>query len=761
MRALAIWATLTASAAAQPALRSLAIDYPPEGAVFPPDFAAPTFLWRDPAAAVDRWRIDVIFADSAPPLRVETAAAPLEIGPIDPRAAGPTNEIPRLTAEQARARAWKPEPAFWRTLKSRSQAASATITISGLRGGAPVSSGRVSIRTSADPVGAPVFYRDVPLMPSELKKGEIKPISPRLLPYVRWSLRDVGEPASRTIMEGVHTCANCHSFSRDGKTLAMDLDGPQNDKGLYAILPLRPRASITKDEVISWRVFRNQRKSADRIGFMSQISPDGRYVMTATQVEYYVANFKDYRFLQVFYPTRGILAFYDRQTRRMRALPGADDPRYVQANPVWSPGGDWLVFARAAAQPAYPEGAKPAEYANDPNEPRIQYDLYRIPFNGGQGGRPIPIAGASRNGMSNSFPKVSPDGRWIVYVQSRNGQLMRPDGQLYIVAAAGGEARRMKCNTPLMNSWHSFSPNGRWMVFSSKARSPYTQMFLTHIDQDGNDTPPILIENATAANRAVNIPEFVNIPPGGLLSIDAPAAEFYRLYDAAWDLTEKGETSAAIDAWNRALALDPADPKALTNLAALLLRNGDLAGAAARLRSAVAADPDFVDARNNLGIALLQAGKPAEAAAEFRKALAIDPESAKAHANLGSALVASGDFAGAKAAWRHALALEPDGAAVLSNLAWLLATCPDGPTRNGAEAVAYAERALQRARESDPAALDVLAAAYAEAGRFADAVKTARHAVMLATDRRDGRLAADIVSRLALYETNRPFHERR
>src|ERR1039458_9649890 len=49
------------------------------------------------------------------------------------------------------------------------------------------------------------------------------------------------------------------------------------------------------------------------------------------------------------------------------------------------------------------------------------------------------------------------------------------------------------------------SPNGHWLVFSSKGRSPYTQMYLTHIDTDGNDSPPILIENATAANRAVNI----------------------------------------------------------------------------------------------------------------------------------------------------------------------------------------------------------------------------------------------------------------
>jgi Tol biopolymer transport system component len=147
-----------------------------------------------------------------------------------------------------------------------------------------------------------------------------------------------------------------------------------------------------------------------------------------------------------------------------------------------------------------------AARANDPAETQIRYDLYRIPFNDGQGGEPEAIAGASGNGLSNSFPKVSPDGRWIVYVQSRNGQLMRPDSQLYIVPAAGGAAQHMRCSMPLMNSWHSFSPNGRWLVFSSKSRSPYTQMFLTHIDANGNDSPAILIENATAANRATTRP---------------------------------------------------------------------------------------------------------------------------------------------------------------------------------------------------------------------------------------------------------------
>ena len=131
----------------------------------------------------------------------------------------------------------------------------------------------------------------------------------------------------------------------------------------------------------------------------------------------------------------------------MQLLAGAGDPRFVHTGAVWSPDGKYLIFARAAAREAYTPGRKAAEYANDPNEVQIRYDLYRIPFNGGRGGRAEPLPGASANGMSNNFPKISPDGRWVVFVQCRNGQLMRPDSQLYIVPAKGGRARRMRCGS--------------------------------------------------------------------------------------------------------------------------------------------------------------------------------------------------------------------------------------------------------------------------------------------------------------------------
>jgi hypothetical protein len=421
-----------------PPLAPLTIDYPRNESLFPPDFAPPTFRWRDPVPAAASWTVDIRFSSGAHAIHLQLPGDRMTVGDIDPRCISNTNKLPELTAEQAAARIWKPAPDVWESIKKASIEQPATVTITGYANAKPVSLGRMTLTTSKDPVDSPIFYRDVPLMPSELQPGVIKPLSPKLLPYLAWRLKYVDEPGSKVMMEGLHTCANCHSFSNDGMTFGLDMDGPHNDKGLYAIVPVQPRMTIRTEDMMSWKKFRGQMERDKRIGFMSQISPDGRYVVTATQVQYYVANFTDYRFLQVFYPTRGIIAWYDRRDGRIRPLPGADDPEFVQSNATWSPDGKWLYFVRAKAVEAYPQGKPGATYANDPNEPQIKYDIYRIPFNEGRGGRPEPVRGASVNGMSNSFPRISPDGKWLVYVQAKNGQLMRPDGKLWIVPAEGG-----------------------------------------------------------------------------------------------------------------------------------------------------------------------------------------------------------------------------------------------------------------------------------------------------------------------------------
>ncbi|MDP2999944.1 MAG: tetratricopeptide repeat protein [Bryobacterales bacterium] len=903
-------ALAAAAASAPPQPAAIAIDYPERGSILPPEITPPAFLWRDPVEGVAVWRIEIKFAGGAP-VRAQSRGERLPIGEIDPRAVAETNQPPKWNPQIAAARSWTPGAEVWETIKKHSVKRPATVTITGYReenSKQAVSRGEITIQTSKDPVGAPIFYRDVPLMPSETEKGVIKPLAAAAVPLIGWRLRDVGEAKSRLLLEGLHTCANCHSFSRDGKTLGMDLDGPRNDKGMYAIVSLAPQTTIRNQDVVNWGSFRGTLGADLRVGFMSQVSPDGRHVVTmidrpdaapaerarAGRGHFYVANFKDYRFLQVFYPTRGILAWYSRATGRLQPLPGADDPRYVHTNAVWAPDGQHLVFARADAKQPYPEGRKLAEFANDPNETPIQYDLYRIPFNDGRGGRAEPIAGASGNGMSNTFPKVSPDGRWIVFVQCRNAQLMRPDSRLYIVPVNGGAARPMRCNLPVMNSWHSFSPNGRWLVFSSKSRSPYTQMYLTHIDEKGQDSPAILVDNATAANRAVNIPEFVNIPPGGLAKIDVPAVDYYRMFDQALDLARKGQYEVAVTEWKKALELGPDDASAHMNLGVALAGSGKLDEAIAQYRKALdlspgnpeshlnfgialagkgdlnqaiahyqkaleinpeypevhnnlgvalaaagklddaivhyqkalGVNPDYPEVHNNLGVALARTGKLEEAISHFRRALAANPNSAEVHGNLGRALAKAGqaDVAithfekalalnpgsaeihntlgvmlvgkrrldeaiahferalevnpryvearqnlgdtlyylrgktpEALAQWREALRAAPNHVIVLNQTARVLATSPEASLRNGAEAVALAERAVQLTGAREPEILDTLAAALAEAGRFPEAVETARRALALAGERNDRPLVEAVKARIALYEAKTPL----
>jgi hypothetical protein len=510
-------------------LWAIPIDYPEDGSIFPPGITPPTFLWRD--AAGTSWGIDISFAGNTPPVHAHSNGEHMRIGAIDPDCILDPDDLPKLTSRQAATWTWTPDAATWAAIQSHSAERSAKVTITGYRDGkTPVSRASISFSTSTDPVGAPIFYRDVPLMPHKGIGGIIQPLAPSAIHLIHWRLRDITKPESRTLLKDMPTCANCHSFSADGKTFGMDIDGPDNDKGLYAVVPVQKHMSILSKDMVHWNT--DGRVGQVRVGFMSQVSPNGRYVVSTfagpdlkLHDTFYATNFMDYHFLQVFYPTRGILEWYDRTTGLRQPLPGADDPSFVQADGFWSPDGKYIVFARAAAQDPHPPGQQPALHANDPNEIQIQYDLYRIPFNDGKGGTPERIVGASQNGMSNNFPKISPDGRWIVFVQCHNGQLMRPDSQLYIVPFGGGKARRMRANTTLMNSWHSFSPNGHWMVFSSKARSAYTQMYLTHLDADGNDSPAIFIDNTTAANRAVNIPEFANIDPDGIEEIQVHVAD--------------------------------------------------------------------------------------------------------------------------------------------------------------------------------------------------------------------------------------------
>jgi len=776
-------------------LAVITVDYPSNHTLFPPDFAPPTFQWRDTDSAASIWQIDVTFADHSPDIRITSKGERMQIGSIDERCEKAGAVPPTLTPEQAAGHTWKPDVATWQAILRHSVKKPATITVTGYSDESltkPLSRGQVTIQTSKDPVGAPVFFRDVPLISVPTgEKGVIMPIPTAAVPYIAWRLRYVGETQSRLMMQGLPTCINCHSFSHDGATMGLDVDGPGNDKGLYGIVPVKSHTSIRNENVIRWSSFAEE-KASKRFGFMSQISPDGQYVITSIEnpgshikdfdSRFYNGFYRDYGFGQVFFPTKGILAWYSKASGKLKALPGADDPAYVQAAAFWSPDGKYLVFSRAAAKEPYHGGQGIAEYANSPDETQIQYDLYRIPFNEGRGGTPERIEGASQNGMSNNFPKVSPDGRWIVFVQNRNGLLMRPDSQLYIVPSKGGTARRLDCNFSRMNSWHTFSPNGRWLAFSSKGRSLYTQLFLTHIDENGQDSPAILVENATAANRGVNIPEFVNIPPDALVAMDAPATEFYRLSDAAGELARKGDYAGAVLEWTKAVDVDPEDGKARYHLAFALDKQGQLEPAIEQYRKSVELDssnaaafaslstalahagnlkesmeaakralalnPNDVVTEGNLAASLLEIGQTEEAVEHIKRALELDPDFADAHNMLGIVLARAGKVDEGIAHLQQAVSIAPDSPEYHFNFCRLLAAGHRFP-----QSIPECEKAVELWGGNEPQSLKMLAALYSEVGRFADAAQTARRALPLASNQNDVSLAQELRARIAYYES--------
>ena len=707
-------------------LGAVTVDYPLDGSVVPPEIVAPTFLWHDAADKADRWLIHVAFTGGGHIYALSDGPSPQQ-GEVDEKCISQTNEIYKPTEYQASARSWTPGEKVWGVIKSHSVDTPATVTIMGFGRDDPakvLSRGAMTLTTSSDPVGAPVFYRDVPLMPVKSTDGVIRPLPEASLPIIAWRLKDISRPESRVVIQDMPTCGNCHSFSADGSTLAMDIDGPGGDKGNYAIVPITKKTAVRSEHVMTWNSFTGKPKDHKTIGFMSQISPDGKHVISTVNEEIYVVNFTDHHFLQVFYPTRGILAVYSNRTKQITALPGADSLDYVQCDPVWTPDGKSIIFARAKARDAQVANSKAPLHANHPDERQIQYDLVRLPFNEGRGGTPELIKGASANGVSNTFPKVSPDGKWIVFVKCRNGQLMRPDSELWIVPTEGGEARRMTCNTNRMNSWHSFSPNGRWLVFSSKSNTPYTQMFLTHIDEAGNDSLAILIPNATVANRAVNIPEFVNIAYDDLQVIDTPVVEHYRHINRGDDLTKQNKYAEALDAYRKAIEIEPTSGRVHHRIASCLKEMGQPDQAIDHLRKALAIDPIDHEAMFALGVILLEKGQLPQAIRLFTRVIEIQP-GAKVHVNQGIALASSGRPREAVRHLRQALRIDPSYADAHFNLAVALA----GQGR-AQEAIKHL-KAYVEIKPADPMARVQLGALLQQQGAAGDAAAQFKKAIEL------------------------------
>ena len=462
-------------------LPEIVIGHPDNGAIFPPNMAAPHFFWNDAYLLSNAWLVVIETAGGA---RVS------------------------CFTDQPR---WVPEKPTWDWLLQHMGTDAATLTVIGVNrscGVQPVTRTQITFSVSSDPFDGVLFF----------KQTRLPFLTARQHPdQSRWVLADIAAyDAPQPVLEGLRSCAHCHTFSPDGRVFGMDVDR-NGDKGGYFLAPVAPRMQLDLGHYITWNAFRPE-SAKTSMGLFTKVSPCGRYLVSTVKETSLFAMLPDIWFSQLFFPIEGYLAIYDREERRFDAIPGADRTDAVQTCPAWSPDGQTIVFARAPVDAALVDLMRDRKYLTpargetiaDLNQRyRIRFDLYTLPFNQGRGGKAKPLVGASRNGRSNYFPRYSPDGRWIAFNQSDTGLVLQPDSALYLVPAKGGKARRMRCNTGRMNSWHSWSPNSRWLVFASKAITPYTELLLTHVDAAGNDSPPVALARLNRKGFAAVLPEII------------------------------------------------------------------------------------------------------------------------------------------------------------------------------------------------------------------------------------------------------------
>jgi Flp pilus assembly protein TadD len=230
-------------------------------------------------------------------------------------------------------------------------------------------------------------------------------------------------------------------------------------------------------------------------------------------------------------------------------------------------------------------------------------------------------------------------------------------------------------------------------------------------------------------------------------------------YNLGTALLGKNQVDEAILHCERAVRMRPTDPDALVSLGDAVLQKGRTDEAIAHYQKAMMLHPDHFLARYSLGHALLEKGELDSAIQVCRSALLLRPSDADCHTTLAIALEEKGDPAEAIQHYQKALELAPRSIPTLTNLAWLLATSRDATFRNGPKAVELAKQADRLVGGTNTLVLRTLAAAYAENGEFANAIRTAQSAMQLARMHGEDSLTTDLVQQIALYRLGMPYRD--
>ena len=239
---------------------------------------------------------------------------------------------------------------------------------------------------------------------------------------------------------------------------------------------------------------------------------------------------------------------------------------------------------------------------------------------------------------------------------------------------------------------------------------------------------------------------------------EAPrSADGYHLLGLAYH--RQGKYDWAIKNYNEALRLSPNNPDIINHLGMTLDKQGKTEQAIGEWEDVLKLEPTHADAHFNLGLAMAWQKKYERAIEHFNEALRTRPDWAEAYYYLGLAYARQGKYEQAIQNYKEVLQLEPDSVDPMNRLARILATAEDTKVQNPAGAVRLAEWACELTKYEQPELLDTLAAAYAAAGKFSEAIETAEKAIRLAENAGQKELAQEIQNHLQLYKASQPYRQ--
>jgi len=427
---------------------------PYDRAAFPPELAPPTIRWAD--TVNNLWMITLSAPGWAQPMRVITDR-----------------------------RRWRFDEATWRAVEAAGTGREnwANIEIRGCRiergkrVGEEVHVDRARFRISEHKADPMIVYRLV----SPLFHGNKTP---------NIYCRDISTYEQKMFLPSKgQYCSNCHSFPvkptvpAEKVKVAIAIRKSFGEKtyrilGLYNFLGREGRTLNINSFFMSWH-------------------PDGNKVVVTGGNETAVRALITLE-TQEFYVKIADLRIIDYSTLSETPLRGASTAKYMETLPTWSPDGKTIMFARAE------------ELGNTFVERK--FDLYTVPYNNGDGGKAVPVPGASHNDMSNYAARYSTDGKWIVFNKADYSTLVAPSADLWILSTEEGALpRKLECNVPYaMDSHHSWSSNSRWLLFASKRDDGiFARLYLTEVDEGGHTSPPVALPCLDDPMMCYNVPEFL------------------------------------------------------------------------------------------------------------------------------------------------------------------------------------------------------------------------------------------------------------